>query len=131
MIEQLYHIGLRLALIVGLVYVAVGCADRYLGVSRNGAVAAYGLDKYQVAEGVGELETPVAKVKGQYKRKTDAEAIAATGKAAEGVINAGLEKAVLGGQIDADKAVRLRSLMLEELRVRTGYEAKTEKAGSR
>lgn len=125
-------IAFVLGAVAGIACVAaVGCSSAYY---TDGESVAYGTDVYTQRRFAGAVKTPKGlSFEGEASRRVDAEGIAATGAAVRDVIDSALGKAVAGGQIKADLALKLRELAMEEVRLRaTPKEVKpVEKAGSR
>ena len=127
---------LLLAFILGAIagvacVAAFGCSSAYY---TDGESVAYGTDVYTQRRFAGSVRTPKGLTfEGEASRRVDAEGITATGQAVRDVIDSALGKAVAGGQIKADLALKLRELAMEEVRLRaTPKEPKpAEKAGSR
>jgi hypothetical protein len=117
--------------VAGIAIVSMwACSSAYY---TDGESIAYGTDVYTQRRFAGTVKTPKGLTfEGEATRRVDAEGITATGNAVRDVIDAALGKAVAGGQIKADLALKLRDLAMEEVRLRARAEPlPTEKAGSR
>lgn len=109
----------------------VACSSAYY---TDGESVAYGTDVYTQRRFAGSVKTPKGLTfEGEASRRVDAEGITATGAAVRDVIDAALGKAVAGGQIKADLALKLRELAMDEVRLRAAAKEPkpVEKAGSR
>lgn len=118
-----------LGAICGLACVAaVGCSSAYY---TDGESIAYGTDVQTQRRFAGKVQTPKGLTfEGTNERRTDDEGIDAQGNAFAKVLGAVLDRAVAGGVVKSDLALKLREMAMEEVRLRAQPKP-AEKAGSR